>query len=352
MQSSKIPIKNIYYMLAYAFKCLRTGVFKKLSSESFDNIENLFAEILILGLRSLVKQGLLRGYEETSDGLSSPHGRLNVSETLKSGTLLKRKIVCTFDEFTENIEFNRIVKTTCVYLNSLRDVDLERKTNLRKLMGNFMKVQPIDLHLVDWNKRFNRNNQTYKMLIYVCHWLYLRKIQTEEGGTNLGKSFYEERKLSNLYEKFVFEFFRQEYSSSFLVNASHIEWQLDFGSEIDLLPTMKTDITLRRNSKILIIDAKYYGQEMQSNRDVETIRSGHLYQIFAYVKNKAWEMRETGIAVSGMLLYAKTDAAITLDKNYSMSGNQISVKNLDLNVSFEDLRKPLDVIAKDFIEKG
>ena len=28
------------------------------------------------------------------------------------------------------------------------------------------------------------------------------------------------------------------------------------------------------------------------------------------------------------------------------------LKNLDLNVSFEDLRKPLDVIAKDFIEKG
>ena len=347
-----IPVKNIYYMLAYAFRSLREGAFRRLACEDFSNIDNLFAEIIIVGASSLVKRGLLRDYETLTEQLSSPRGKINITETLKSSCWLNKKLDCSYDEYTENSEFNRIIKTTCVLLLHSKDVISDRKKKIHKLMAYFSNTSLIDLHLVDWNKRFNRNTQIYQMLIYVCHWLYLRKLQAEDDGINLGKNFYDERELSHLYEKFIYEFFRQEYPSAFSVRASCIDWQLDFGSEIDLLPTMKTDITLQRNSIILIIDAKYYGQEMQSNRDVETIRSGHLYQIFAYVKNKAWEMRETGIVVSGMLLYAKTDAEIFLDKNYSMSGNQIRVKNLDLNVPFDQLRKPLDAIAEEFIEKG
>ena len=217
-------------------------------------------------------------------------------------------------------------------------------------MFYFSNATLVDLHLVDWNKRFNRSTQIYRMLIYVCRWLYLRKIHAMEFGKNLGKEFDEKRELSNLYEKFIYEFFRQEYSSAFSVSASHIDWQLDSGSETGLLPEMKTDITLQKDSKILIIDAKYYGQEMQSYHDSDKIRSGHLYQIFAYVKNKSWELKDAGVAVSGMLLYAKSDADVTIDKKYSMSGNLISVKNLDLNVPFDELRKPLDAIAQNFID--
>ena len=114
---------------------------------------------------------------------------------------------------------------------------------------------------------------------------------------------------------------------------------------------MITDITLEKDSKVLIIDAKYYSKETYNRYGKDKLKSGNLYQIFAYVKNKAWEMRDSDTIVSGMLLYAKTDSEVTLDKSYSMSGNQISVKNLDLNVPFEELRKPLDEIAKGFVSK-
>ena len=58
-----IPVKNIYYMLAYAFRSLREGAFRRLACEDFSNIDNLFAEIIIVGVSSLVKRGLLRDYE-------------------------------------------------------------------------------------------------------------------------------------------------------------------------------------------------------------------------------------------------------------------------------------------------
>ena len=57
----------------------------------------------------------------------------------------------------------------------------------------------------------------------------------------------------------------------------------------------------------LIIDAKYYARTMQERCDAYTLHSGHLYQIFTYVKNKESELRNMPHSVSGMLLYAKTD---------------------------------------------
>ena len=74
----------------------------------------------------------------------------------------------------------------------------------------------------------------------------------------------------------------------------------------------------------------------------QTLHSGNLYQIFTYVKNWNAAPDET---ISGMLLYARTDDAIQPDNDYQMSGNQISVKTLDLNCDFAVIAAQLDAIA-------
>ncbi len=107
---------------------------------------------------------------------------------------------------------------------------------------------------------------------------------------------------------------------------------------------MKSDITLTYGFKILIIDTKYYGHTMQSNPMFNSTKiiSENLYQIFTYVKNK--DIGNTG-NVSGMLLYAKTDEAITPNNQYLIGGNQISVKTLDLSGNWEDIGTQLNYIA-------
>lgn len=47
-----------------------------------------------------------------------------------------------------------------------------------------------------------------------------------------------------------------------------------------------------------------------------------------------------------MLLYAKTDEDVQPDGAYQMSGNQISVRTLDLNQPFETIRSQIDGIAE------
>ncbi|MFR4024373.1 MAG: hypothetical protein ACLTZI_16470 [[Eubacterium] siraeum] len=49
---------------------------------------------------------------------------------------------------------------------------------------------------------------------------------------------------------------------------------------------------LRRDDRVLIIDAKYYEHSMQVQFNKHTLHSANLYQIFTYVKNKEYELRE------------------------------------------------------------
>ena len=78
-----------------------------------------------------------------------------------------------------------------------------------------------------------------------------------------------------------------------------------------------------------------------------------MYQIFTYVKNKEAELSLTKVphVVSGMLLYARTDEGIRPDGIYQMSGNQISVKTLDLNRPFAEIAQQLDEIAENHFGK-
>lgn len=68
------------------------------------------------------------------------------------------------------------------------------------------------------------------------------------------------------------------------------------------------------------------------------------------MKNKDTEFGDEPHRVSGMLLYAGTDEAIQPDNSYRMSGNQISVKTLDLNRDFSEIAAQLNAIVDKHFE--
>lgn len=129
-----------------------------------------------------------------------------------------------------------------------------------------------------------------------------------------------------------------------ILKTTVIPWALDDGVGT-YLPVMQSDITLTQGNRVLIIDAKYYTHTMQTQYDVHTLHSANLYQIFTYVKNRDTEFGDQPHEVSGMLLYARTDEIIQPDNIYQMSGNQISVKTLDLNQEFSEITKQLNAIV-------
>ena len=53
--------------------------------------------------------------------------------------------------------------------------------------------------------------------------------------------------------------------------------------------------------------------------------------------------------VSGLLLYAKTQEALTPDCRYDIDGNVIAAKILDLNQEFSSIARQLDEAVEEYI---
>lgn len=339
-----IPVQNIYYMLSYAFQVLNEQGYKNIATEHFSNTAELMAAILEKGIAVQMKRGLGREYISQKEALSSLRGKLDIAESIKTQTMLRKRLICTYDEFSVNNTMNRIIKST-VELLLHSNISKQRKKNLRKLMVYFVEVDFINLYTINWNMQYNRNNQTYRMLISICYLVVKGLLQTQSDGSTKLMDFLDEQRMCRLYEKFILEYYRKEFKNQITATASQIRWQLD-DEEKSMLPVMQSDIMLQHENRVLIIDAKYYEHSTQVQFGKHTLHSGNLYQIFTYVKNKEYELRNKEHKVSGMLLYAKTDEEIYPHYTYQMSGNQITVGTLDLNQPFEKIAGQLNAIVK------
>lgn len=335
-------------MLSYAFQVLNEQGYKNLATEQFENTADLMAAILAKGISIQIKRGLGKEYISQTESLSTMRGKIDIAESIKTQSLLKKQMVCDYDEFSTNGTMNRIIKSTVELLIYSGNISTKRIKELKKLMVYFTDVEKINLYTVNWNMHYNRNNQTYRLLISVCYLVVKGLLQTNSDGTNKLMDFVDEQRMCRLYEKFILEYYRKEFPE-ITANASKIDWQLDDGIS-DMLPVMQTDIMLTYNEKILIIDAKYYSHTTQSQYDTHTLHSGNLYQIFTYVKNKEAELEgKPHDKVSGMLLYAKTDEEVLPDNDYVMSGNKISVKTLDLDCEFSQIAEQLNKIIEQYL---
>ena len=332
-------------MLAYAFQVLNEDSYKKVALEDFENAENLLAAILAKGIANQIKRGLGREYVSRVAALSSPHGKINISSSLKAQTIRKKQLICEFDEFSVNAYVNQVLKTTALLLIRSDEVTGEQKKALKKVMLYFHAVETLNPSNIQLSGiKYHSNNSTYKILINICYLIIEALLPTKKEESRKLPQFKDDH-MHRLFERFVLKYYQKHYPN-YKASASQIDWNTDDGV-VDLLPAMKSDITLEHDGKILIIDTKYYGRTMQTNSlyNSRSIHSANLYQIFTYVKNK--DIHHSG-DVSGVLLYAKTDEEITPDNSYRMDGNRISVKTLDLDKEFAGIKSQLNKIVDEW----
>ena len=262
IKDKSIFIKNIYYMLSYAFTTLTPSHDDEIAAEEFDNIHNLFAAILSKGIGRQLKQGLYREYLSCKDDMPVVRGKIDIAGTVRNKLARKQILTCEYDELSENNLLNQILKTTAMLLIRHGTVDSQYKSDLKKAMLFFSGVDTIDPTAIKWSIiRFQRNSQSYRMLISLCQFILEGMLLTTEQGNLKLASFVDEQRMCRLYEKFILEYYSKEFPT-INARASQIPWKLDDGIGT-MLPVMQSDITLSYGNKVLIIDAKYYAHTTQ-----------------------------------------------------------------------------------------
>lgn len=338
MNDSNIPIRNIYYMLTYAYKSFKIEGYQSISSEKFEHLSDLYGEILWLTIADLVKRGLWKEYKRKAESSSVIRGKINLNESLKDNSILKKRLVVEYDILSENILFNQIIKSTMLRLVYHSEIEKEHKKRLRDLLLYFSEVDEIPLSLDHWKSiRYNPQNLHYQLTLDICRYLFERMLLDESNQEVSQKQTKDEQQLSTLFEKFVYAFYVRE--TDYHVSHPRIYWEVDDGMDM-ALPIMQTDIVLKRKNHTFIIDTKFYNHSMARRTENSEYKqlTGNLYQIFAYVQNYKKAADEI---VSGLLLYAKTKDDIQPDHCYHIKGHKIGVTNLDLSMDFNAIKEQL-----------
>lgn len=347
-----IPIRNIYYMLSYAFSELRGTDYRYMNVENLDTMKDLCACILIRAVSLQLKRGLIREYITEENELMSPKGKIDITSSITSGVIQNHRLICSHDEFSENSTRNRIVKQTLSVLLA-SDVKQEYRTDIRKLLRFFADVDFIDPHTINWSMAYDRNNQSYRFLMAICKLVLKDLLMTQSDGTFRMMDLLDERAQHTIYEKFILEYYAKEWPRLH-ANSSRIKWGLDEDDTPGMLPSMLSDIMLNDGHTWFIIDAKFYNKNIQTNQGRSTLISGNLYQILSYVQNKKFELAKTGkpFDVVGMLLYAHTQDSLQPDGfDKKILGNRMMTKTLDLDQEPLEIAEQLDAIAEEIFGK-
>lgn len=339
--STSIPIRNIYFLLCYAWNRLEEGDIADVSGVTSSELADLFASVLISGVRHLLRRGLGRGYERFEEDLASLRGRVMVTESSRRLMMIHGKARCEYDELTVNTRPNRVIKATLRHLAGVPSLDRDLRAQLLGLCHDLRGVEPIPLTRLSFRSiQLHSNTRFYRFLINICELAVSSWLVDEATGDYRFRDFLrDEKRMARLFESFVHNFLRHE-RPELDVRKENIQWALDWvaNDSLDYLPQMETDISVRSADSTLVIETKYYTEAMTMNFGKERVRSAHLYQVFTYLKNL--EARDgPDSAASAMLLYPATGTSLRL--SYKLGGHRISVCTLDLTQDWQMIRAEL-----------
>lgn len=337
----KVPVRNIYYLLCYAWDHIGEAETVDVGSENFGGPVDLFAKVLNDGVARIVSRGLDRDYLAVNEDIRGLKGKLDLTTTVKRNLLLNGQTHCAFDELSYDVPQNRILKAT---LRSLAMVTALDPTERRRTEHLYLKLDAVaDVRLTGSlfrTVRIHRNNRLYGFLLHVCRIIQENLLVNEEAGTAQFRDFREdERKMGLLFEQFVKTFC--ERNTKYNVSAPRIDWFETRGNEASRkhLPGMQTDIVLQSPEQTIIVDTKFYGDPLDTRFGAAKVRSAHLYQVFAYVTNWAARTAAHGPEPEGWLLYASVDG--DFDYRFELVGRRIRACSIDLSRHWREIETAL-----------
>jgi 5-methylcytosine-specific restriction enzyme subunit McrC len=343
----KIPIRNLYYLLCYAWDVLDERDDALVSElDGLSHVE-LLAKVLTISTQRLWRRGLDRGYRTVADEVRSPRGRLDLPQMVARRLEDRGVAACRFDELSHDVLHNQIIASTARRLVTLPGLDGDIRDGLISISRTLGDVSTISIRSATFTQlqlhgRLNR----YRLPTEVCRLIHDQLVVDEATGEIRFRDYVEdEKRMARLFEAFVRNFYDRELHG-WSVKSDVIHWELDpiTPGAGQYLPKMQTDISLRGTGRTVVIDTKFYVDAFVSRFDgSDKLRSGHLYQMTAYLRNIAANGGSDATA-AGVLLYPEVRAVPTLQYNYGP--HRLTATGLDLTQDWKAIHlRLMDVVV-------
>ena len=345
----RIPVRNLWLLMLYASDLFRDLEKAKVTVEDNpDDIPDLVAEMLCRRVEHRMQRNLSYGYQSYEAVLGRVRGSIDLLNTERHRLLDRGKVACRFHMLTVNTARNCYVRMA---LEEISKIVLQRAlahrcrslaTSLKRMGVTGERPNRGEISI----DRFGRHDANDQPMVAAAQLALNLALPTETtGAKQLSLPDREVTWIRKLYEKGIAGFYD--------VVLSKLEWRVDAGKAIGwqiesksqgidkILPSMRTDIVLDHSDagRRIVIDTKFNSVVTRGWYREETLRSGYVYQIYAYLRSQESNGDPLSENASGLLLHPSVGDMV--NETVVIQNHEIRFATVDLGAKAKEIREQL-----------
>jgi 5-methylcytosine-specific restriction enzyme subunit McrC len=333
-------------MLLYAWNELPVQRHSNVDVDQSPSLDALLASILASLMQQRLRIGLGRGYINEEQLLRGIRGRIDFTESVKRLAFESGQAYCKYQNFTENVPKNQIIRSTLMRLIQTGDFGPDNgrtdllKQGLRRLVRDLDGIDFIEISSAHIRRQdLGRNDADYRVMLAICDLVHQRQMPTEQVGPRrlLGLDR-DALTLYRIFERFVANFYRF-HLKNWTVRPQHLlYWHTTKASAF--LPAMVADLLLtNQENHSIVLDTKFTPNCLTPGRsDKLVFDSSHLYQMYAYLRSQEHLSEQLRIS-SGILLYPTVQW--NLSERIEVQGHLIRFETVELSTPWEVIEEKL-----------
>ena len=344
----KVTIQRLLYLALYAAGEVKPqeGLF------SFAKADPTLADLLALALGRAAgqafRQGLWQGYRVREEALHTVRGRIMVAEQIRRRFNMPLPVEVRYDEYTEDVLANRLIKAAARLLRGMRLSDSEAREGLRHIDATLENVTPMRYPPNDVPEvKFTRLNDHYKDAVAIArlilrHWFHTAHRATDDDNEVRVPGFLMD--MTVVFQEFITRKLREELRASehsFHSDATMPPVYLAVDEEGEEKIRLKPDLSWWDGRQCVFVgDVKYKDIEPRYENRSWDIPNADLYQALAYA---------TALGLPGALLvYAKGRRDRKLPPSYRVkcAGKRLDVVTVDLDGEIAAIDEAIEELAK------
>lgn len=336
----KIPVRNVWLLFLYAYDLARFRGRFEADVEDSPDFKSLIARLLCHVVETRLRRNLSFGYRRRQDTLKRVRGRIDILKTHSRDLFRRGEVACRFDELTIDTPRNRFVRAALSVLGDILD-DGNLAHRSKTLAGAFGRAgvsgaRPSRTEMT--TDQIGRHEAEDRLMVSLARAVFDLVLPTEkEGARALLEARRENTEFRKLFERAVGKFFAAELPREHgwrVYPGKRFHWPVGAKSSPGIrehLPIMVMDIILEneQEDRRIIIDTKFTNILTASQfDDGRRFRTGHIYQLYSYLRSQERDDHPRSLNSEGMLLYPAI--GFDMDETAELQGHLVRFATIDL----------------------
>lgn len=346
----KIPVRNLWLLQLFASHLYRHSGDEFAGAERLpEDIPELVAGMLAEEVMTRLHSGLSVGFVRTSEDVRRVRGRIDLLGTTRHRLLERGKVRCQFDDIVTDTPGNRLVRAGLQRADALLpDNPLFRSLVLQLQAAGVTGPLP-NPDVARSLRRQRLLAQDLRMLTLAELLLSLSIPDQSDDEFAMVSPDDSDGYLRKLFEHAAYGFYEHSLGRRGwqVDHGKRLNWDAQNGTERihEIFPGMQTDVILRAPApgatgvrRKIVIDTKFNRVVVAGFHREETLRSGYVFQIYAYLMSQHGKDEEHRRA-EGLLLHPVVDGHV--DEEITIQGHRIRFATVDLRESAMTIAKQL-----------